>query len=444
MTDRIHDVIVIGGGFAGVRAFRDLRDAGRDALLLEARDRLGGRTWYREFEGTTHKIEIGGTWTVDRRQPNVKAEKARYGIGTVTSPRAETWQMRLDGKVRDSALPVEADEIAELEHAIYHLIHDSHRITPGIPYDQQGLDDLDIPFERWMDDRSITGGTKAFLSAFIGLNLGCGPDEVSAVHFLTWITNMGNSPWTMHSVLTEKFAGGSTSVLDAMIAEVGGEVRLSTPVARVEQDADGVTVTTRAGDVMRARTAIVATPLNTWRDIDFSPPLNEAKSEAAATPHSGHSVKPWALVKHAPSYFASWAWDGGMCWLSTEFEVDEGALMVAFAHSPGIVDVTDSTDVASKVGAFLPPDAEVIGSDGHDWNADEFSQGTWMAFAPGVLTRLHSGLMEMEGRVAFAGSDIALRWAGWIEGALESGASAALMVNALLQPSALPTSLDAS
>ena len=277
MNDKIHDVIVIGGGFAGVRAYRDLRVAGRDAILLEARDRLGGRTWYREFEGTTHKIEIGGTWTVDRRQPNVTAEKARYGIGTVTSPRAETWQMRLDGKVRDSALPVEIGEIAELEHAIYHLIHDSHRITPGIPYDQQGLDDLDIPFERWMEDRAITGGTKAFLSAFIGLNLGCGPDEVSVVHFLTWITNMGNSPWTMHSVLTEKFAGGSTSVLDAMIAEVGGEVRLSTPVARVEQGPDGVTVTTRAGDVMHARTAIVATPLNTWRDIDFSPPLERGE-----------------------------------------------------------------------------------------------------------------------------------------------------------------------
>lgn len=426
------DVIVIGGGFAGVTATRDLREAGRSVLLLEARDRLGGRTWYREFAGTTQKVEIGGTWTVDRCQPHVAAEKARYGLGTLVSPEPKTWRMSLAGQVRDSWMPVEFAQIAGLERGIYHLIHDSMRIEFGSPYDQQGLDDLDVSFGEWMTQREITGQTREFMSAFIGLNFGCTPGEIAAVHFLTWIAGMGNSPWTMSTVLTEKFEQGTKSLIDAMIEEAGAEVRLSTPVARVDQDADGVTVTTRAGDRLRASAVVVATPVNTWKDIEFSPPLNAAKSEVAQTGHAGRSVKPWSLVAGAPEYFASWAWDGGMCWLSTEFEIDEGSLMVGFAHSPDVVDLGDDADVASRVGAFLPGSAEVVRVDGHDWNADEFSQGTWMAFRPGQLTRLHSGLMAEEGRLAFAGSDIAPSWAGWMDGALDSGGRAAQRIHSLL------------
>lgn len=438
------DVVVIGGGFAGVAAMRDLRADGRSVVLLEARDRLGGRTWYRKFAGTDQSVEIGGTWSVDRRQPCIAEEKARYSLGTVLSPAPQSWQMRLDGTTRDGWLPVPYDDIAGLERAVYHLIHDSMRIEFGKPFDRQGLEDLDISVTEWMKSKEIDSAAQAFIAAFVGLNLGCAPDDASALHFLTWIAGMGNSPWTMSTVLTQKFEKGTISLVDAMVAEAGADVRLSSPVARVEQDDLGVTVTTRSSEVVRARTAIVATPLNTWRDVEFSPALSEPKATAAAAGHSGHAVKPWALVKGVPDYFASWAWDGGMCYLATEFELEQGSVMVGFAHAPDVVDINDSADVAAKVRAFLPDDADVIGVDGHDWNGDEFSRGTWMAFAPGQLSRWHSGLMETEGRVVFAGSDIAPRWAGWMEGALESGRLAARSVGELLQHNTIGSALVSS
>jgi monoamine oxidase len=426
------DAVVIGGGFAGLAAIRDLRAEGRTVVLLEARDRLGGRTWYREFAGTDQLVEIGGTWTVDRQQPCIAEEKERYSLGTIHSPMPQNWAMRLGGTTREGWLPVPYDDIAGLERAVYFLIHDSMRIEFGTPFDQQGVDDLDVSVTEWMKSKDLDKTAQAFISAFIGLNLGCSPDDASALHFLTWIAGMGNSPWTMSTVLTEKFEKGTKSLVDAMAAEAQADIRLSSPVARVEQDHHLVTVTTRSGDVVHARAAIVATPLNTWRDVEFSPTLSAPKATAAAAGHSGHAVKPWALVRGAPDYFASWAWDDGMCYLATEFDREEGSVMVGFAHAPDVVDINDPADVADKVRAFLPDGAEVVGVDGHDWNDDEFSRGTWMAFAPGQLSTLHSGLMANEGRVVFAGSDIAPRWAGWMEGALESGRLAARSVGELL------------
>ena len=76
-TSRSVDVVVIGGGFAGITAARDLKHRGLNVLLLEARDRLGGRTWFKEVNG--FHVELGGTW-IHWTQPFVWAEKERYGL----------------------------------------------------------------------------------------------------------------------------------------------------------------------------------------------------------------------------------------------------------------------------------------------------------------------------------------------------------------------------
>ncbi len=88
------DVIVLGAGFAGVAAARDLSEAGRRVVVLEARDRIGGRTWYKEMPEAGVGVEYGGMFFSRETQPRLAAEIVRYDIRVtpaITDPAELAW-----------------------------------------------------------------------------------------------------------------------------------------------------------------------------------------------------------------------------------------------------------------------------------------------------------------------------------------------------------------
>ncbi|MCY1159399.1 MAG: FAD-dependent oxidoreductase, partial [Citricoccus sp.] len=92
------DVVVVGAGFAGLIAARELANSGVDVVVLEARHRVGGRVWTDHRLG--HDLELGGTW-VHWVQPHTWAELTRYGRGIVRSPRTEeAYWLGAGGQVR--------------------------------------------------------------------------------------------------------------------------------------------------------------------------------------------------------------------------------------------------------------------------------------------------------------------------------------------------------
>jgi monoamine oxidase len=426
-----YDTIVIGGGLAGLTAARDLGAAGRSVLVLEARDRLGGRTWYREFADTAQKVEMGGTWFVERHQPHIAAEIGRYELPVSQSPAGKSFRSRVAGYVLSSGFPLPLEEVGELERAFFEVIAAARRIQFGTPLDTQPLGDLDVSFEEFLGRLGLARATHEYLSSWVGFFFGCHPSEASALHALSWVAGFDNSAWAWYAAITDKFGKGTKSLVDALAAGSGAELRLSSPVARVEQSPAGVTVTTRTGETFTAAAAVLAAPLNTWHDIEFAPGLTPAKAEAASERQTGHSTKVWALAADVPDHLVAVGWGGGLNWISTEFTLPEGQLLVGFGTGPELLDVTSRDDIRRAVQQFAP-DAQVVATDAHDWNADEFSQGTWMAYRPGQLSRFHSAFQETEGRLAFAGSDLALGWAGWMDGAIETGTRAARQVEALL------------
>src|SRR6185436_1534355 len=103
-----HDVIVVGAGLAGLRAARDLAESGRAVLVLESRDRVGGRGWTSTFPDTDESIELGGAWYTEH-QPLVPAEIERYGLGVreFAAESSTRWladdELHLDGPPSDHA-----------------------------------------------------------------------------------------------------------------------------------------------------------------------------------------------------------------------------------------------------------------------------------------------------------------------------------------------------
>ncbi|WIG57506.1 MAG: hypothetical protein OJF49_000250 [Ktedonobacterales bacterium] len=421
--DRHHDVLVIGGGFAGVAAARALSEQGRSVALLEARDRLGGRTWYRPFAGTQHSVEIGGQWIAPRWQPHIAAEIARYRlpISHIVDPTA--YVSLVGGQRLTSALPVPPDEVFDLERVMHAAITAAKRLDADAPLVNPPAD-LDTPFTDFIAPLSLPPATHDYITAFVANMFGCAAAEVSTLSVLSWVAAYNYSAIAVYLGESEMFAQGTSSAIAAMLRDSTAALYTSTPVRAVTQDAQGVTATTHDGETFTASAAVIAVPLNCLANIEFSPPLSDAKRTAAAERHAGHMAKVWALVHGVPETFYGAGHGPGMIWLATHAVLPEGNLMVGFGHDPDALDTTSLPAVQRAISAFAPT-AEVLAIDAHDWCTDPYALGTWVAYRPGQLTRFGSALRAPEGRLAFATSDIATRWAGWMEGALISGKVAA-------------------
>src|SRR4051812_21374394 len=149
MTD-MPDVLVLGGGFAGVVAARELGAAGHTVRLLEARDRLGGRTWFRRNALGGHDLEMGGAWIVPD-QPHVWAEAAHYGQKAPFWGLPSSFGWVTGGVLRSGALPVPHEELPELERLLLAMREAAARLDLSRPLAGQDVADLDsTPSDVWL------------------------------------------------------------------------------------------------------------------------------------------------------------------------------------------------------------------------------------------------------------------------------------------------------
>ena len=218
---------------------------------------------------------------------------------------------------------------------------------------------------------------------------------------------------------------GTGALLAAIADAAPFERRVNTPVAAIATRPDGVELTTREGEGVRARTAIVAVPLNALGAIDFDPVLPEDKQAAIALGQASRGIKIMLRVRgehlrqnairpgHPFGYLGSEELDG-----------DGTQLMIGFGPDAAGCDATDLRAVQQQLDAILPG-YELLGATAHDWLADEFSQGTWAIHRPGWYEHHHAAMRRPEPGLIFAGSDLANGWAGFIDGAIESGLRAA-------------------
>jgi monoamine oxidase len=422
------DVVVVGAGFAGLIAARELANSGFDVVVLEARDRVGGRVWTDHRLG--HDLELGGTW-VHWVQPHTWAELTRYGRGIVRSPRAEeAYWLGAGGQVRSGTLEEFNALIAPGQARI---VHDALAALPR-PADpaaspdlatldarslQERLDELDLGDEERCANESVwVGHVNARL------------DTVGLVSALRWAAATGGSWELMHEAsATYRVDGGMSAFAGDIAQDVRGSIRLGQRVRSIRQDRDGATVVYgEAGTAIRARRVVVTTPFNAIHRIDVEPALTGAVARMNAEKSASRGVKAWITVKGpVKRFFAYSSQAHPLSVVKSEFISDDASVLVGFGPDHEAFDVTSLRDAQAALNVWRD-DLEVLEVTGHDWMTDPLAGTTWQLFRPGQLTRDLTGLQQPQGALHFATSDNANLWGGFIDGAIESGLRAAAAI----------------
>jgi len=423
------DAIVVGAGFAGLTAARDLADRGFSTVVLEASDRIGGRSYARTFRGTDELVEMGGAWINRRLQPNMRREVARYGVTIQADEPIETVSFITAGRRR--SMPVSFDSITHVERAWLHLAEASRRISPALPLHEQPIRDLDVSVENFFAPLELPDDARDLVHALMASYAYARPEDTSMLPFVAQTAAYGHSPFGFIGALTERFANTGRELQERMVAGSDFDVRLSQRVRRVAQTEDGVDVTTAAGETVKAQACVIATPSNMLKEIDL-PGLSPAKQAAIAEEHPGKGYKVHIRATGLPPR----PFGFGMATLLMVIPIkDHGdhQVLIAFGAEPiAPFDPLSVEDVERALREYFP-EARVLACDAHDWIRDPFIKGTPRYDRAGHAYDFLRAMSEPEGRIVFAGTDVEPGvWKSWMEGALSSGHNAAHLVEALL------------
>ncbi|MFC9359234.1 flavin monoamine oxidase family protein [Rhodococcus sp. NPDC057014] len=428
MTE-IFDTIVIGAGWSGLAAARDLNDQRRSVVVLEASDHVGGRTIGKPFPGLDKVVhaDLGGAWINREIQPLMRAEVARYGAALKEDLPVETPVFRIGG--RNRLLPVPQEQLGDLERAMTHVTNASRRIIPSRPMTSQALSDLDVSIDDFFAPLNLPGETLEFIQSMLSMYTGAAPGKGSMVGFIGQAAAFGHSAFGFFGALTERFVRGPEALLRDMVVRDRLEVRFGNKVTRIEQTSDGVTVRTEGGVTIDARTCIVAVPTNVLRHIEFAPGLSPEKNSALADNHLSRAYKCIILARNLPSGPLAIGSDAFQA-LFMSTKVTDGTYVLIGFGAEGVqhMDLTDNGQVEKAVRAYFPQ-AEVLAVEAHNWNDDPLFDGTWRIDPGGAALPFLTAMNQHEGRIVFAGTDIDDSvWRTWIEGALNSAKQAVSQV----------------
>jgi monoamine oxidase len=444
---RTADVIVVGAGFAGLAAAKALHAAGVEPLVIEARDRVGGRTCPGTIAGLT--IDLGGMW-VGPTQTSLDALAREYGVKTYPQYITGKSAIELNGKWHSSegedylallSLPVKLDVM----QLVYRLTALSDSINPASPWSHPKADQFDaMTMQTWLDEHSHTGGAMSFMVSLIRAVFCADPGDLSFLFCLFYLKSGGN----LEELTTSKngaqqrlFVGGVHQLSQRIADQLDERVLLNSPVSDIGHDSDSVTVTT-PNATFRSKALIIAIAPALAGRINYSPLLHHKRDALTQRMPMGSVIKVWIAY---PTPF--WRARG----FSGLFSSDTAAFGPAFDVTPpgtstgilaGFFDAKNSVEwsahtreqrraevIRCLTGAFGAEASTPHEYVEKNWTQERYSLGCYTGtLGPGALTQFGPTLRERIGRIFFAGTESSPVWAGYIEGALRSGARAAAEV----------------
>jgi monoamine oxidase len=442
--DRAIDAVVVGAGLAGLTAARELDAAGASVVVIEAQDRVGGRTMAGSVAGTT--VEMGGQW-IGPNQRRIGALASEVGV--------ETFPTHLPGRTvfceggrrseyeEEGEIPF-ADPAAlrEIDDAFRALGELAKEVPADAPWTAKNAAELDAQtLETWKLEHTKSGGAGFYFDLAVESLHACEPRDVSLLGVLSDIAASGSFEGLFEieaSAEESRFVGGAHEVSVRLVGELEGRVVLDSPVRRIVQEGDAVLVESDSLSV-RAGAVIVTVPPALRGRIEYVPALPPIYDGLSQRMPMG------AVIKCHAVYEAPFWREAG---LNGRAESDTGPCKITCDNS------FPDGDVGVLTGFVLGSDAhewgcrgagereravlecfaryfgeEALGPLGYaetDWGAEVYSRGGYAGVpVPGMLLDHGPALTEPVGRIHWAGAETASEWSGYMEGAVESGQRAA-------------------
>jgi monoamine oxidase len=415
--------------------------------VLEAKDRVGGRL--KATTATAGRVgDLGGQW-VGKGHTALLAEAARYGITTYKQYETGKTVMQMFGKLVTFTGPVpRMPVLALVELALLQRRWDREMktIPTDAPWSAPRAKEWDAQtLESWVTKNLRTKSAREFARLVPRGAWAAEAQQVSYLWFLDALRSAGGLEYLMSvkdGALDEKFSGGMHQVAAAMAKELGERVLLNTPVEKIVQNGGGVGAITPKG-VFAARHIVVALPPGTISRIAFEPHLPAARDGLHQRMPMGNIIK--AIVAYKEPFWrrlgfsGQVATDDDVVGLVMEDAPDNAtpALLCfiegrhAVEMSAASMDVRKEKVIASLVRFFGHEAANATGYEDNDWLVEPFTHGYVGHMPPGTMTRFGHALREPVGRIHWAGSETAVEWAGYIEGAMRSGIRAAEEISRL-------------
>lgn len=431
-------IVVVGGGFAGTACAHELLAAGYDVTIVEARNRVGGRILSFNDFVENRNVEGGGE-LIGSNHPTWVGYTEKFGLEFLDVTEADgEFPIVLNGEKLDNAAAEDLWE--EIETACSLMDADAADINEDEPWKSPNAAELDQrTVLKWIDGLDVSAQCKHALSIVFMADNGVDPARQSYLGMLAMVKGGGlDKYWTESEVYRCK---GGNDQLARKLAEPlfeNGRVILNVAVEKIQLKGNNVAVVCRDGRTLECDDVVVAVPPSVWNKITFEPGL-----PGGLKVQMGSNFKYLAAVKSrfwrnesiAPDALS----DGeiNMTWEATDNQdpdtIDHPACFVAFSggSSSEAARARDpqarKAQFAKEMEAFFPGFKEQFVNDRFmDWPGDRWAMASYSMPAPGEVTTVGPLLRQgVRDKIHFAGEHACYKFVGYMEGALNSGASLA-------------------
>ena len=448
------DVVVVGAGFAGLTAARELVRAGRSVIVLEARERVGGRILNASI-GDGQAIEIGGQW-VGPTQDRVLALGEAMGVPTYkTYNEGDNLYYRGGSLQRFSSsgplgpVPPDPEGAPQAAAFIQQLNDMAAQVPREAPWEAPRAAEWDSQtVETFKRANTATEGGHFLIDVGVEAVFAAEPRDISLLWALFYTAAAGNesTPGDFNRLLNtaggaqeSRYVGGSQRVTLRMAKQLGSKrVVLGSPVRRIKQGGKSVTVESDRA-IVNAKRVIVAIPPTLCQRIDFSPALPTARDRLTQNWPMGSVVKCEAVYDRP-----FWRDEG----LTGQVVSDASPVKITFDNTPasgspgvmlGFIEGRDSRiwgkkSAGERRAAVLRNFATYLGDQALNprrylemaWQDETWSGGCYAGnLTPGALLDFGPAIRAPVGRIHWAGTETATLWAGYMDGAVRSGERAA-------------------